>query len=134
MRVHRTDPRAILPRYATDGAAGLDLHACGAVEVGLEWVRIPTGIAIELPPGHEGQIRPRSSATLAGLDVALGTIDQDYRGPISILARCLEGPHLVLHGDRIAQLVVSPVARVEVVEGELSETARGAGGFGSTGR
>ena len=103
---------------------------------------MPTGIAIALPSGHEGQVRPRSGlAAKHGVTVlnAPGTVDEDYRGEVKVLLVNL-GPaaHRIEPGDRIAQLVVAPVTRVNVVqvagEDELGETGRGAGGFGSTGR
>lgn len=145
LRVLRLHPRASLPRYATDGAAGLDLTACLDAPLALPaggTASVPTGIAIALPPGHEGQVRPRSGlAARHGVTVlnAPGTIDEDYRGEVRVLLVNL-GPeeHLVEPGDRIAQLVVAPVTRVAVEEvadaGGLGATERGDGGFGSTGR
>jgi dUTP pyrophosphatase len=100
---------------------------------------IPTGLSIELPPGHEGQVRPRSGLALKhgiGMVNAPGTIDEDYRGEVGvILVNLGQEPFEVKRGDRIGQLVVAPVTRVrvELVDG-LSESGRGAGGFGSTGR
>lgn len=130
-----------LPAYQTPGAAGLDLHAALDHPVTLapgERRAIPTGLALELPPGHEGQVRPRSGLALRhgiGMVNAPGTIDADYRGEVAVL--------LVNHGDepfvveplaRVAQLVVAPVTRVEVALVEaLGDTQRGGGGFGSTG-
>jgi dUTP pyrophosphatase len=103
-----------------------------------ERVAVPTGWAIELPPGFEGQVRPRSGlARRTGLTLlnAPGTIDQDYRGEIVVLLVNLgQDPHLVDPGDRIAQLIVAPIARALVLEVEsLSESSRGEGGFGHTG-
>jgi dUTP pyrophosphatase len=99
---------------------------------------VPTGWAMELPPGYEAQIRPRSGLSLRhGITVvnAPGTIDSDYRGEIVVLLVNLgEGPYTIAPGDRVAQMVVAPVVRVTVEEvAELSDTARGAGGFGHTG-
>ena len=140
LRVKRLSPRAELPRYATDGAAGLDLSA--ALEAPLviapgERALVPTGIAIALPPGHEGQVRPRSGlAVRHGVTVlnAPGTIDEDYRGEVKVaLVNHGREPFVVDPGSRIAQLIVAPVTRVAVEEGELDETSRGAGGFGHTG-
>ncbi len=141
IRVRRVRPQAVLPRYMTDGAAGLDLSAALERDMWLlvgQSTPVPTGLVVELPPGHDGQIRPRSGlAARNGLTVlnAPGTIDSDYRGEVFVM--------LVNHGSesvriesgmRIAQLVVAPVTRVDVVEAaELSPTARGEGGFGSTG-
>ena len=140
LRVRRLSPRAELPRYATDGAAGLDLSA--ALEAPLiiapgERALVPTGIAVALPPGHEGQVRPRSGlAVRHGVTVlnAPGTIDEDYRGEVKVaLVNHGREPFVVEPGTRIAQLIVAPVTRVAVEEGELDETSRGAGGFGHTG-
>ena len=131
-----------LPAYATDGAAGLDLRAAVADETTLapgERAAVPTGLVVELPAGHEGQVRPRSGLALRhGLTVANapGTIDADYRGEVRVLLVNLGSePVTIRRGDRIAQLVVAPVTRVEVVESdELADSQRGTGGFGSTGR
>ena len=128
-----------LPAYETEGAVGLDLRAAEAVALtpGAR-AAVPTGLAVALPPGHEGQVRPRSGlARRHGVTVlnAPGTVDEDYRGEVMVLLVNLgDAPHAIERGDRIAQLVVAPVTRVGVVEGDLDETARGAAGFGSTGR
>lgn len=137
-------PDVAIPRYATDGAAGLDLSAALPVPVVLEpgaFATIPTGLVVVLPPGHEGQVRPRSGlAARHGVTVlnAPGTIDEDYRGEVKvILVNHGSAPFEIHDGDRIAQLVVAPVTRVdvEVVSAEsVDATARGEGGFGSTGR
>jgi dUTP pyrophosphatase len=130
-----------LPAYATSGAAGLDLAAAVERTVELEAgarALIPTGFAVALPPGYEAQVRPRSGLALEhGLTVlnAPGTIDSDYRGEIGVILVNL-GEHRVAvsRGMRIAQLVIAPVARVAAREATvLPETARAAGGFGSTG-
>jgi dUTP pyrophosphatase len=145
LRVVRVHPRAALPRYASDGAAGLDLTAAldAPIVLGsLERVKVPTGLVIALPPGHEGQVRPRSGlASKHGLTVlnAPGTIDEDYRGEVAVLLVNLgHEPVTIAPGERIAQLVVAPVTHVAVLElttlDELGSTDRGAGGFGSTGR
>lgn len=136
------NPDLPLPAYATEGAAGMDIRAClpdGPVtlEQG-RVVRIPTGFAVELPPGTEMQVRPRSGlSTREGLILpnSPGTIDADYRGEIVVaLLRVIPGACTIAHGDRIAQLVVARVERVALEEAEaLGDTARGAGGFGSTG-
>ena len=141
LRVRKLRQDAIEPRYATDGAAGLDLSAALDEPVTLEpgaHAMIPTGIAIALPPGHEGQVRPRSGwAAKHGVTVlnSPGTIDEDYRGPVKVLlVNHGSVPFVVRHGDRIAQLVVAPVTHVAVAAvDELDDTARGEGGFGSTG-
>ena len=130
-----------LPRYQTAGASGMDLHAAidKPMKVkSLERVRIPTGLILSVPPKFEAQIRPRSGLAFRdGVTVlnAPGTIDSDYRGEIMVLLVNL-GKAAITVGplDRIAQLVVCPVARAELVEvSELDETKRGAGGYGSTG-
>jgi len=128
-----------LPFYATEQAAGLDLYsAVDEVIRPMERKLIPTGIAIELPEGFEAQIRPRSGLALKyGITVlnSPATIDADYRGEIKVLLINLGTEDFVIRrGDRIAQLVVSQVVRVEFEEvDELSPTNRGEGGFGSTG-
>ena len=132
-----------LPRYETDGAAGLDLLAAvdAAKPLRLEpgaRALVPCGIVIELPEGHEGQVRPRSGLALKhGVTVlnAPGTIDEDYRGEVSVLLVNLgERSFEIARGLRIAQLVVAPVTRVTPREAAaLNETARGARGYGSTG-
>ncbi len=145
LRVHRIRPGAIAPRYATEGAAGLDLHAALDAELVLAPGRtasIPTGLVMALPPGHEGQVRPRSGlAAKHGVTVlnAPGTIDEDFRGEVHVLLVHLGSEEVVIRpGDRVAQLVVAPVTHVAVDDvedgGSLGTTARGTGGFGSTGR
>jgi dUTP pyrophosphatase len=131
-----------LPAYATAHAAGLDLLAAvgEAVELAPGSRRlIPTGISIALPAGYEAQIRPRSGLALRHGVTLLnspGTIDADYRGELGVILINLgEAPFRVERGDRIAQLVIAPVARLAWHEADvLPESARGAGGFGSTGR
>ena len=134
-------PAALLPVYATKGAAGMDLHAFVPEDViipPLGRAKIPTGLFLEIPAGYEGQIRPRSGmAARNGVTVlnAPGTIDSDYRGEVEIILINL-GAELfsVKNGDRIAQLVIAPVHLAEIREVTLlGETERGAGGFGSTG-
>lgn len=130
-----------LPEPATSGAAGLDLCAAVSAEVQIAprgRALIPTGFAIGLPEGYEGQVRPRSGLALDhGVTVANapGTIDADYRGELKvILLNVGEAPFTVRRGDRIAQLVVAPVVRCEWESVEtLDTTERGAGGFGHTG-
>lgn len=131
-----------LPAYATEGAAGMDLRAAVEGEMCLdpgEWQAIPTGIMVAIPPGYEAQVRPRSGLALRhgiGMVNAPGTIDSDYAGVVQVLLiNHGREPFSIRRGDRIAQLVVAPVARVAWSEQEtLPETARGAGGFGHTGR
>lgn len=129
------------PAYQSDLAAGLDLRA--AVEVPMvldpgQRALVPTGFAMAIPAGFEGQVRPRSGlAAKHGVTVlnTPGTIDADYRGEVKvILVNLGEAPFEIERGARIAQLVIAPVHQAQIVEvGELSETERGAGGFGSTG-
>ncbi|HJL17008.1 MAG TPA: dUTP diphosphatase [Sandaracinaceae bacterium LLY-WYZ-13_1] len=144
LRVKLLRDGAVAPRYATDGAAGLDLAALLEAPLTLEPGErraVPTGIALELPAEHEGQVRPRSGlARRHGVTVvnAPGTIDEDYRGEVHVLLVNLGAePFEIRTGDRIAQLVVAPVRRVRVAvvtgDGSLSTTERGDGGFGSTG-
>ena len=135
-----TDPLP-LPSYQSPLAAGLDLHADIADPVVLhpgERRLVPTGLALEIPPGHEGQVRPRSGLALRDGVTLLnspGTIDADYRGEVSVLLINLGAADVTIRrGDRIAQLVVAPVTRVSLSEIDaLSDTVRGAGGFGHTG-
>jgi dUTP pyrophosphatase len=131
-----------LPSYATPGSAGCDLRAAVGESLTLlpgGRALVPTGIAVAIPAGHEGQVRMRSGLALRhGLTLlnGPGTIDSDYRGEIGvILANIGAEPVTIARGDRIAQLVIAPAAqaRLEVVE-ELPESSRGAGGFGSTGK
>ena len=130
-----------LPRYMSDGAAGLDLHAAVAEPTVLEpggFRVIPTGLALALPVGYEAQVRSRSGlAARRGVFVlnSPGTIDTDYRGEVGvILANLGDMPFRIERGDRIAQLVVSRVEHVTWVERDgLPETVRSAGGFGHTG-
>ena len=128
-----------LPDYATAQAAGLDLLAAAAVEIApMARALVPTGVALELPEGFEGQVRPRSGlAVRHGVTVlnAPGTIDADYRGEVQVLLINLgQQPFSVTRGMRVAQLVVAPFVRAKLVEADaLEATARGAGGFGSTG-
>lgn len=131
-----------LPAYETEGAAGLDLRAAISEPVMLQpggRDLVPTGLVFELPAGHEGQVRPRSGlAAKHGVTVlnTPGTIDSDYRGEVKvILVNLGTEPFTIEPGSRIAQMIVAPVTRATLVEAEdLSNSARGAGGFGSTGR
>ena len=131
-----------LPAYATEGSAGMDLRANlpGPIELQpFQRQMIPTGIYLELPPGYEAQVRPRSGlAAKQGITClnSPGTVDSDYRGELKVILINLSPEVQVLHpGDRIAQLVVGPVVRVEWDEvGEIGVTARNTGGFGHTGK
>ena len=130
-----------LPEYQSKHASGVDLMAAVAGEVVIEpgkWALVPTGLSVELPEGYEAQIRPRSGLALKhGISLVNtpGTIDADYRGEIGIiLINFGASDFTVKRGDRIAQMVISPVVRAEIVEVEaLAETARNDGGFGHTG-
>ena len=139
LNVKRLRPEAALPVRATEGASGLDLHAClpdGDVVLGPDPQRVSTGVAIEFPPGYDAQIRPRSGLSLKGIGVAFGTIDSDYRGELLVTMWVFgsKTEHTISHGDRIAQLVIAPLAEAAIVEvTELSESVRGSGGHGSTG-
>ncbi|MEI7656899.1 MAG: dUTP diphosphatase [Phycisphaerae bacterium] len=143
--VRRLDPRAVLPRYQTAGSAGMDLAACldrDDATIVIEPGRIrtvPTRLSMAIPAGYEAQVRPRSGlATKSGVTLpnAPGTIDSDYRGEVLVpLINLGSEPFTVTHGMRVAQLVIAPVAQVPILEAsELDATARGEGGFGSTGR
>ncbi len=146
VRVFRL-PHAVglpLPAYQSKGAAGLDLVAALDTQHPLTLAPgaralVPTGLVLELPAGYEAQVRPRSGLALNyGITVlnSPGTIDSDYRGEVGVvLANLGHAPFEIRRGERIAQLVVLPVARAELVEvTELSSTKRGDGGFGSTGK
>jgi dUTP pyrophosphatase len=139
-RVGQRGPPLELPRYETEGSAGLDLRADEPVALAPgERALVATGLSLEIPPGFEGQVRPRSGLAArhgVGLLNSPGTIDPDYRGEVKvILVNLGQAAVQFQRGERIAQLVIAPVARatLEVVEA-LGETGRGAGGFGSTGR
>jgi dUTP pyrophosphatase len=127
------------PSYATAGAAGMDIIAAGRVTVYVgQTALIPTGLCVSIPPGHELQIRPRSGLALKHRIIVAnspGTIDEDYRGEIGVILLNLgDDTFIVNRGDRIAQAVLAPVIRGELIEvPELDKTARGEGGFGSTG-
>ena len=137
------DPALPLPSYETAGAAGADLRAdLEGAEITLapmERRLIPTGLRMQIPPGFEVQVRARSGAALRnGLSLVngVGTIDADYRGPVGVIVINLSDVPLVIrHGDRIAQIVVAPVVQAIFTPAQsVNETARGSGGFGSTGR
>jgi dUTP pyrophosphatase len=140
IRVKLLHPNARMPFRATDLASGFDIHAClpdGPVEVGQHPVVISTGLAMEVPPGLDAQFRPRSGLARGGILATFGTLDSDYRGEVLITLYSVapDIKHTVHDGDRIAQLVVSRLADVEFQTAEeLTPTARGSGGHGSTGR
>lgn len=141
-RVRADEPALPLPTYQTAGAAGMDLLADVAAPVRLrpgERALVPTGLAVEIPPGYEGQVRPRSGLALRhGLTLlnSPGTIDADYRGEIGVLLINLGQEAVeIQRGERIAQLVIAPVSRASWAPATaLAETGRSGGGFGHTGR
>jgi dUTP pyrophosphatase len=130
-----------LPSYETDGAAGMDLRAAVPQDVTLApgaREAVPTGLVLEIPPGFEGQVRPRSGLALKHGVTCLnapGTIDSDYRGEVKVILANLGSEDFVIaRGMRIAQLVIAPATQADIVGiTESSATARGTGGFGSTG-
>ena len=131
-----------LPAFQTQGSAGMDLRAALDSPIHLnsgERKLIPTGLAVEIPPGFEGQVRPRSGLALRyGLSIlnSPGTIDSDYRGEIGVIVINLGRDKVSINsGDRIAQLIISPVVQVDIIEvDEIKDTKRGRGGFGHTGK
>ena len=139
VRVLKLRPQALVPARATPEATGFDLHACLDAPLTLDATPrlVPTGIAIEFPPGYDVQVRPRSGLSARGVAVAFGTIDADYRGELLVTMWTFgaTASHNLRHGDRIAQLVIARLADVRIEEADaLSETTRGGGGHGSTGR
>lgn len=141
IRIKRLVPEAVLPAYAhsAEEDAGVDLRSIADVllEPGIPQA-VPTGLAIEIPAGYEAQVRMRSGLALKHgliLPNAPGTIDPGYRGELRvIILNCGRESYQIRAGERIAQLVLAKYESIEWTEGELSESARGAGGFGSSGR
>jgi len=141
LRIKKIVEGAVLPSYESSGAAGMDLRAFLKEDIilaPLERARIPTGLCLEIPSGYEAQVRPRSGLAFnSGIGIlnSPGTIDSDYRGELGvILINFGTEPFTVKNGDRIAQMIISPVIHVTISEAaSLTETDRGAGGFGSTG-
>ena len=139
VKFRKIDPDAVLPAYAHPGDAGMDVRSVEALVIepgGRKLVR--TGLVMQLPPGHEAQVRPRSGLALKNGVTVLntpGTIDEGYRGEVGvILANFGAEPFTVEKGAKIAQIVIAPCLRAEIAEtSEVDETVRGAGGFGSTG-
>jgi dUTP pyrophosphatase len=142
IKFKRLTPTAKIPQYQTAHAAGMDLVADVTSTILVapgERRAIPTGLTIEIPPGFEGQVRPRSGRAInEGLTMinSPGTIDADYRGEVKVLIVNLGDRTIEIHpGDRIAQLIIAPVVRAEIEEvTELADSKRGSGGFGHTGR
>ena len=139
LKIKKLRDDAEIPRYAHEGDAGMDLCACEACEIAPGARRlVRTGLVMELPPNTEAQVRPRSGLALKNGITLLntpGTIDEGYRGEVGVILINLgQEVFRITPGMRIAQMVIAPVLRVTVVEAaEVSTTARGAGGFGSTG-
>lgn len=142
LKILKLNEKVTVPCYQTEGAAGMDLCAFLDVPVtlkSLERKLIPTGLKIELPHGFEAQIRPRSGMSIKhGITLinCVGTIDEDYRGEVCVPIVNLSTEEFTINnGDRIAQMIIAPVtkAQIDVVQ-ELSDTKRGEGGFGSTGK
>ena len=142
LKIERLENNKILPEYKTDGAAGMDI--CAAIDEPitlkpLERALVPTGLKIELEHGYEAQIRPRSGLSIKhGITLinCVGTIDEDYRGEVCIgLVNLSNESYTIQPQERIAQMIISKYeqAKIEVVS-QLSDTARGEGGFGSTGK
>lgn len=145
--VEGADPELPLPRYETEGAAGFDLRANlpapdrakGLILAPMARALVPTGLRVAVPAGYELQIRARSGLALNhGICLAngIGTVDSDYRGPLGVILINLgDAPFVIAHGARIAQGVLASVAQAQIVAvAQLSDTARGQGGFGSTGQ
>jgi dUTP pyrophosphatase len=141
LRIQKLRPDAVLPKYAhgSHEDAGMDLCAVEdtTLEPGVPRL-VPTGLTVEIPPGYEAQVRPRSGLALKhaiAMPNAPGTVDPGYRGELRVILLNLgREPYTVHAGDRIAQMVVARYEAVEWVEGELADSARGSGGFGSSGR
>ena len=134
-----TTPTAVKPKLATDGAAGFDLSITEDALLNSGVVSIVgTGVSVEIPNGYEGQVRLRSSLGKKGVIItnAPGTVDSDYRGEVKLLLSTVtDYPIELKAGDRVAQLVICPIPRIELEEvEELTPTDRGTGGFGSTGK
>jgi dUTP pyrophosphatase len=141
IKVKKLHPKAVIPGYMTEHAAGMDL--CTVIDAPVELLPgertlLPTGLAMEIPPGYEGQVRPRSGLALKkgiALINSPGTIDADYRGEIGIII-INHGSEAVefMPGDRIAQLIIAPVTQATLVEtNDLNDSVRSSGGFGHTG-
>ena len=135
----RIHPEAVLPAYAHESDAGMDIRSVDEVVIPARGrALVPTGLVVLLPPNYEAQVRPRSGLALkSGITVlnTPGTIDAGYRGEIGVILFNTTDTDFAVHkGDRVAQIVIAPVTRVEVIETDsVEETDRGAGGFGSTG-
>jgi dUTP pyrophosphatase len=141
IRIQRVHPGAVLPAYAHGPKEDAGMDLCAVEDVTLapgEPRLVPTGLTIEIPPGFEAQVRPRSGLALRhsiAMPNAPGTIDPGYRGEVRVILLNLgREPYAIHAGDRIAQMIVARYEPVEWVEGDLADSTRGAGGFGSSGR
>jgi dUTP pyrophosphatase len=141
IRIRKIHPAAVLPAYAHGPSEDAGMDLCSVEDAVLE-PHVPrlvaTGLTIEIPPGYEAQVRPRSGLALRhaiAMPNAPGTIDPGYRGELRVILLNLgRGPYTIHVGDRIAQMIVSRYERVEWIEDDLADSLRGAGGFGSSGR
>lgn len=141
LNIKKISDLAKLPAYATEGAAGMDLYAANKEPVILKPLQralIPLGFTMELPGGYEAQIRPRSGMAIKHgitLSNCVGTVDEDYRGEVCVgIINLSNENYTITAGDRIAQMIIAPVTKAVICEvNDVNETARGAGGFGSTG-
>ncbi len=141
LKIKRISKLAKLPIYATEGAAGMDLYAANEEPITLESLDralIPLGFTMELPKGYEAQIRPRSGMAIKHgitLSNCVGTVDEDYRGEVCVgIINVSKENYTISCGDRIAQMIISPVTKAKITEAEtLEKTERDKGGFGSTG-
>ena len=141
LKIKRISTLAKMPSYATQGAAGMDLYAANENPITLKPMErklVPLGFTMELPTGYEAQIRPRSGMAIKHgitLSNCVGTIDEDYRGEVCVgIINVSAQSYEIKTGDRIAQMIIAPVTKAEIVEAdELVATQRGEGGFGSTG-
>jgi dUTP pyrophosphatase len=141
VRIQKTRPDAVLPKYAHGSLEDAGMDLCAVEDVTLEPgvpALVPTGLTVEIPPGYEAQVRPRSGLALKQaitMPNAPGTIDPGYRGEIRVILLNLGRQAYTVHaGDRIAQMVVARYEAVEWVEADLADSARGTAGFGSSGR
>ena len=138
LRVKRINPEARLPVFQHPGDAGMDLFAAEEVALGAGEVKaVPTGIKMAIPEGYVGLIWDKSGISLQGVHRLAGVVDAGYRGEVKVVMVNLgKGPYIFKKGQKVAQMLIQPVQAVEVVDvgdGDLDETARGVGGFGSTG-
>ncbi len=141
IRIQKIHPAAVLPTYAHGPAEDAGMDLCSVEDVVLDPGTprlVPTGLTVEIPPGYEAQVRPRSGLALRhaiAMPNAPGTIDPGYRGEVRVILLNLgKQPYAIRAGDRIAQMIVAKYETVEWVEANLAQSLRGAGGFGSSGR